>query len=94
MGVQVGEISGQPFTDRAKRIGAVKDTAIRVPVQRVRQVDGGMWQGPSLRNDTERAFVRWLKREKSRNQDERVLALRKDFIKAVENAYLISKGVR
>lgn len=91
---KVGAISGLRMTDPYKRIGAFKDTAIKPPTMEVRQIDSGMWNGPAIMNDTEQKFVRYLKQEKARDPDMIMKATRGEFIKALENAYKVGKGVR
>jgi hypothetical protein len=85
-------LSGLPMTDPHNRIGAVKDTAIRMPTQEIRQVDGGMWKGPSLRNDEEKSFVQYLKLQKKMNPNQKMVATRGSFIEALEKAYRLGKG--
>lgn len=94
MGNQVSELSGLSMTDKRKRIGAYKDTALHTPTQIVRQVDDGMWKGPALMTDAERALVKYIKQQKTMNPNDRMQATRGSFIEAVENAYFIGKGRR
>ena len=95
MGRKVGEISGMPMTDPHKREGnRVKDYALTAPTQQIRQVDGGMWQGPSLRNKTEGVFVKYIKEQRTMNPNDKMMATRKDFVEALMNAYYVGKGMR
>jgi hypothetical protein len=87
-------ISGVPMTERRKRIGAVKDTAIKIPLQQVRQIDAGMWKGPSTQTKSEAELVRYIREQRKLRPDERLIALRSEFINAIENAYLVGKGRR
>ena len=88
-------LSGLPLTDPHKRIGAYDHTcALRPPAMEIKQVDKGMWNGPAIMNDTERAFIRYLKQEKSKDPDALMKSTRGDFLKAIENAYKIGKGER
>ena len=89
---KIGELSGLRMTDPKKRIGAYKDTALRAPTMEVKQVDQGMWNGPSIMNDAERMFVRYLKQEKLKNPDVLMKSTRGKFLAAIENAYWVGKG--
>jgi len=94
MGKEVGAISGMPFTDRHKRVGAKKgEYSLKPPKTIIRQVDGGMWKGPPIiQSDKERQLIRWIKQERKKDQSAVVKSTRGAFVDAVVNAYKIGKG--
>ena len=88
-------LSGLGPTKRKDRIGnKVNDYSMKPATQQVRQVDGGMWKGPSLRSQTEVIFIKYLKEQKALNPREKLISTRAGFIEALENAYYVGKGVR
>ena len=90
-------LSGLPMTDPHKRIGAKSFDAssmMQPPSMPVRQVDAGLWKGPAALSETERTFIRYLKLQKTLNPHEKLIATRGEFLKAVENAYKVGKGMQ